>query len=183
MAKNRSENTTGRQKVRQRICLSAAILWMALIFFFSARPAEVSTKDSNGIGLMIGELCIPDFSEWSEEEKISFAQKIDHPVRKMAHATEYAVLGMFLVGSFMRDRKREEYKKAQGMGKIAGLSWGTGTLYAATDEFHQLFVSGRSCQLSDVLLDSTGVLAGVGIIIGLLCVIQKGNRKIIIDDK
>ena len=129
MAKNRSENTTGRQKVRQRICLSAAILWMALIFFFSARPAEVSTKDSNGIGLMIGEVCIRDFSEWSEEEKISFAQKIDHPVRKMAHATEYAVLGMFLVGSFMRDRKREEYKKAQGMGKIAGLSWGTGDFY------------------------------------------------------
>lgn len=175
MKTNKSENTIGRQKIRQRICLTAAILWMVLIFFFSARPADVSTKDSNGIGLLIGELCIPDFSEWTEEERLGFAQKIDHPVRKTAHAAEYAVLGMFLVGSFMGDRKG--YKKEQKLGKTAALSWGTGTLYAASDEFHQLFVSGRSGQISDVMLDSTGVLVGVGIAVGWIWIISKMKQN------
>jgi len=34
--------------------------------------------------------------------------------------------------------------------------------YAFSDEFHQLFVSGRGPQLSDVWIDSAG--AGVGIL-------------------
>lgn len=35
--------------------------------------------------------------------------------------------------------------------------------YAASDELHQFFVPGRSCQLRDVLIDTAGVVAGVGI--------------------
>lgn len=42
----------------------------------------------------------------------------------------------------------------------------TGALYAASDEFHQLFVPGRSGQISDVLLDSAGVCFGV--LLGML---------------
>ena len=40
-------------------------------------------------------------------------------------------------------------------------SWGAGTLYALTDEIHQMMIDGRSGQWTDVLLDSAGVLAGV----------------------
>ena len=36
----------------------------------------------------------------------------------------------------------------------------TCALYAVSDEIHQLFVSGRSCQLTDVLLDSAGAFVG-----------------------
>ena len=43
----------------------------------------------------------------------------------------------------------------------AGWAWVVGTLYAASDEIHQLFVPGRSGQLRDVLLDSDGVAAGI----------------------
>ena len=43
----------------------------------------------------------------------------------------------------------------------AGWAWVVGTLYAASDEIHQLFVPGRSGQLRDVLLDSAGVAAGI----------------------
>ena len=41
------------------------------------------------------------------------------------------------------------------------ISWLCGTLYAMTDEFHQLFVPGRSGEIRDVCLDSAGVLVGV----------------------
>ena len=44
------------------------------------------------------------------------------------------------------------------------LSAGTGSLYAATDEFHQLFVEGRSCQLTDWGIDTCGVIAGAAVV-------------------
>lgn len=34
-------------------------------------------------------------------------------------------------------------------------------LYAITDEIHQHFVPGRSCELRDVLIDTTGALLGI----------------------
>ena len=41
------------------------------------------------------------------------------------------------------------------------MPWIITTAYAATDELHQLLVPGRSGQLSDVILDSAGALAGL----------------------
>ena len=41
------------------------------------------------------------------------------------------------------------------------LPWVIGTIYAVSDEVHQLFVEGRSCEVRDMLLDSAGVAAGV----------------------
>ena len=39
--------------------------------------------------------------------------------------------------------------------------WGIATAYAVTDEFHQLFVPGRSGQMTDVMIDSGGALVGL----------------------
>lgn len=41
------------------------------------------------------------------------------------------------------------------------LSFAIASAYAATDEFHQLFVDGRACTFSDWLIDSCGALTGV----------------------
>lgn len=96
---------------------------------------------------------MPGFDEWSEQEQLEFAGKIDHPVRKTAHAMEYAVLGLLTAGAFIGSRTSI----------LAGIliPWCIASAYAATDEIHQLFVPGRSGQVSDVLLDSAGVLAGL----------------------
>ena len=77
------------------------ILWMILIFSFSARPAEVSSEDSRQAGLLIGEIFVPGFEDWTEEEQAAFAEKVDHPVRKTAHAAEYAVLGLLVAGAYI----------------------------------------------------------------------------------
>lgn len=41
------------------------------------------------------------------------------------------------------------------------IPWAFGTLYAVTDEFHQMFVPGRSCEIRDMCIDSCGVATGV----------------------
>ena len=51
-----------------------------------------------------------------------------------------------------------------------------GTLYAVTDEMHQLLIEGRSGQWTDVLIDSAGALTGVLIIALVLWMVRKRNR-------
>ena len=50
-----------------------------------------------------------------------------------------------------------------------------GLLYAASDEFHQKFVSGRSCEIRDVCIDTLGVLFGNLLVIITGKIIKKFN--------
>jgi VanZ family protein len=68
----------------------------------------------------------------------------DLVLRKLAHAAEYAVLGALLV-------------RALGSRAAAVLA---GVAYAASDEWHQTFVTGRQGSAWDVLVDTAGVAAG-----------------------
>lgn len=147
------------------------ILWMGGIFAFSSRSGSESADDSYFVGTMVGELFVPGFDDWSVQEQQEFAQKIDYPVRKTAHATEYAILGILAAGVCIPTSVRKSGGRAAPgknrnsrsvkIGRELLLPWGIAAVYAATDEFHQLFVPGRSGQLSDVILDSTGALAGL----------------------
>lgn len=147
--------------IRRKVFLILMILWMILIFSFSARPAEVSSEDSRQAGLLIGEIFVPGFEDWTEEEQAAFAEKVDHPVRKTAHAAEYAVLGLLVAGAYKEGGKKGGKHVGEKRGRETFVPWIITTAYAATDEFHQLLVPGRSGQLSDVILDSAGALAGL----------------------
>ena len=96
----------------------------------------------------MGRVFVPGYEEWDEASRQEFAEDIDYPVRKCAHAGEYAVLGVLLTMA-LTDRRRVMPAAAIGI------------LY----EFHQRFVPGRSCQLTDVLLDSAGLLAGIMLVL------------------
>ena len=138
---------------------------MAVIFTFSSRNADLSTEDSHRAGRIAAELAVPGFDDLAPEEQEQIILRLDHPVRKAAHMTEYAVLGVLLAGSFDEARGVSASGEAGAAG--AGLfrrmltAFSIGTLYAVTDELHQTFVPGRSGQVSDVVLDSAGVLLGI----------------------
>jgi VanZ family protein len=69
----------------------------------------------------------------------------DLVLRKLAHATEYAILGALLVRATGRP----------------GLALGLGVLYAVSDEIHQVFVPGRHGAPLDVAIDAVGVAVGI----------------------
>ena len=94
------------------------VLWAAVIFAFSAVP-DLGT----GLGT------------W------------DLVLRKLAHATEFAVLGALLLRSLGAERP----------------ALALGIAYAASDEVHQLFVAGRHGSPVDVLIDAVGVALGVAL--------------------
>lgn len=131
-----------------------AILWMMVIFMFSAQPADESTETSLFIGQMVETVCVPGFVDFSSEEKRVMAENIDFFVRKTAHAAEYAVLGLLLSLSAGELLELSFFERQR-------IAYVFGTVYAATDEFHQLFVPGRAGMVRDVILDSAGVLVGV----------------------
>ena len=85
-------------------------------------------------------------------------------VRKGAHFAEYTILGGFLVPAVTEWMAVDKTPVPDSVRNIRIISWLVGTLYAVTDEIHQSFVPGRSCELRDIGIDSCGVLAGVMIV-------------------
>jgi VanZ family protein len=69
----------------------------------------------------------------------------DTLLRKAAHMSEFAVLGALLYRALGRE--------------VPALA--AGVAYAATDELHQSFVSGRHASVVDVAIDAAGVAAGM----------------------
>ena len=137
--------------MRKILPWAAVILWMALIFFFSAQVAEQSDQLSTGITekiITIIKNVIPDAG--------LIVETMNHVVRKYAHFFVYLMLGVLTANAL----------RSSGMRGLKGLAlaFAICVLYAASDEVHQLFVPGRSCQLTDVLIDSTGALIGSGIV-------------------
>lgn len=151
---------------RKIIFLVLAVLWAAVIFSFSAKNGGASTNESRRAGKFICSIFVPGFNDMSEERQYEMAGKIDYPVRKTAHAAEYAVLGLLIAGTVYDWRKKTTQNII--------VPYITGTIYAVTDEIHQYFVPGRSCRLADVFIDSAGVLAGIF----TACVIIMIHRKL-----
>lgn len=147
-------------KTKQKLFLILVILWMILIFCMSAQPADESTRTSLRAGRLICSIFVPHYRTLPEVRQLQMARMIDHPVRKAAHATEYAILGILL----FRVWKKRRYR----------MSLLTAACYAATDEIHQIFVPGRSGQITDVMIDTCG--AAVGLLIVFL--VGRIRRKI-----
>ena len=118
------------------------ILWMTLIFCFSNQKADDSTKVSDGvIKNTIGRVFnIPD------KDLGAFVK----PVRKAAHFTIYLILGLLVLNCF------DTFDK-----KTIIISILICLLYAISDEIHQIFISGRSAELLDIIIDTLGASLGV----------------------
>ena len=137
--------------MRKIIKLLLVIFWMGLIFSFSSDSADISTKKSDGVIIKTVELFLDkDLSDKEEEKWIS---SFVTPVRKGAHFFLYLILGVLII-NFGREFLTLDKK-------LILLSVFLAFLYACTDEIHQLFVPGRSGQISDVILDTLGSFTGI----------------------
>ena len=81
----------------------------------------------------------------------------DFILKKSAHISEYAILSFLFYRAFLN----EGYKNTDA-GFYAILLC---IIYAFSDEFHQLFVMGRTSTLRDIVFDTTG--ASLAVIFGI----------------
>lgn len=140
----------------------AVVVWMALIFYLSHQPGGESSHLSGGVLTFIHAL-IPMFDLHENEWIHTF-------VRKGAHLGAYLILGaLFMIAL------RSSYQTT--LRKRAFIAFISSFLYAISDEVHQLFVSGRSGQVTDVLIDSLGAAIGIGIYLAISRFMSSRNRS------
>ncbi|MCD7981111.1 MAG: VanZ family protein [Clostridiales bacterium] len=141
--------------------LPAAVAVM--IFCFSAQPADESSQLSGGLALKLFDLLSRINPSMDAEV---FLERISTPIRKTAHITEYTVFYLTLLAAWHVTGLRKR--------KWVGAAMLTVFLYACSDEFHQLFVDGRSGQFTDVMIDCSASLI---LSIILICVCSAGCRR------
>ena len=132
-----------RTSTRMRLCTALLICNLIFIWGNSLLPGEVSGA----------------FSDWVKGIlQALFAQGTESPssgglLRKLAHFTEFAGLGILLCWRF----------------SMMGKSWKTAFLWGAAaacaDETIQMFVPDRGPAIRDVCIDSAGVLTGIALLL------------------
>ena len=141
-----------------------AIVMAMIIFGFSKQDGEESSGLSYKAADIILTVCDKaGIIDCNENNRESMIEAVQFPIRKAAHMTEYAILTFLLYKTFIH--KQNPLIK----------SFIFTALYACSDEFHQLFISGRAGQIRDVCIDSTGALIMLLIIYFIL---KRKDKKI-----
>lgn len=163
------------------------IIWMIIIFLFSSQDGMESESTSDIITNRLVEENIDNSVSNTEENNIEnndqniqntyeyemYKGEVRLFVRKSAHFFIYLVGGI-LIFNFLKTYNISLKKQI-----ILTLLFAM--IYASSDEFHQLFVDGRTARIFDVLLDTLG--STVGILLNMIClkicnVIKQNKEKI-----
>ena len=128
-----------RTDKRLRLCTALLICNLVFIWGNSLLPGEVSGAFSDWVKAILAKLFSGDADDSSGGGLL----------RKVAHFTEFAALGLCLAWLHGMLQK----------GKLRPFLWGV--LAASVDETIQRFVPDRGPSVKDVCIDSAGVLTGI----------------------
>ncbi|HAX50751.1 MAG TPA: VanZ family protein [Lachnospiraceae bacterium] len=148
---------------------------MYVIFSFSAQSGmdsgNLSYTVSHKLVEVGNEVLDKNLEDWEIDEA---AQRIEYPVRKAAHMTEYFVLAVTVALPFYVYGLR-----GFGLVLVAGLIC---VGFACGDEYHQSFVEGRGPSIKDVGIDSIGVFLGI-MVVRIFCWTALAPARIMERDK
>jgi VanZ family protein len=137
------------QRTAVRFCryVLPLLAWMAFIFVMSTRVG--SSESTAGV--------FDAFFGWLLPALGPAGRTLVFLLwRKSGHVIEYAILAILAVRAIRQDQPVWEWRAA-----------GTAILlcipYAASDEWHQSFVPSRTSDWHDVVIDTGGILLGIGL--------------------
>jgi len=148
--------------ILKKLGIVLCLLSFGLIFYNSSQTGSLSNLRSYKIVQSLREVkyAVEGKTNLIEENQrvlpiTSRDEEVNLVVRKMAHVSEYCLLAvlvsnvLFLLGLKGKD--------ALAFIMVICL------LFAVADEFHQMLVPGRNPLLTDVMIDFTGSLVGIGL--------------------
>jgi len=151
----------------KRIIFAILIIVNCMIIFnFSSQNSEKSNETSS----VIVDKVVDTIANANKNiEKDAIKDNVTVVVRKLAHFSIYTLLGIWLMNeaNTFDISKKKKYV-------ICVLF---GCLYAISDEFHQSFVSGRSQEIRDIVIDTCGVLFGCVLVMAVGMIIKKFMNK------
>lgn len=138
------EMTKNKASKKLILAYTLLVLWALVIFLLSSEGSETSSVRSDAIVVVIQQAgaSLPS-------DVLTFL------ARKAAHITAYFIFGI-LAYNVLRLYKLP-VKRTLLISMLVVLG------YALSDEFHQMFVPGRSGELRDVLIDTTAGVVGVSL--------------------
>jgi VanZ family protein len=153
------------------ISWAAVLLWMLLIFTFSAQPGKQSNNLSEKVSVTIIETDKQPAVKDSKNATV-LMEDINHLVRKSAHFSAYLILGILVVNALRSSRIKGN--------KLFWISLIVCMLYSSSDELHQMFVPGRTALVTDVMIDSFGAVLGIGLYLFIRRIIAGKNKARVI---
>ena len=137
-----------------------ALGMLGLLFYFSGQSAQESSEVSGGL--------VEALLSWLVALGMD-AGLLEHLLRKTAHAGLFAVLG-FMTGMSLLSCMEKRRALAAGLSLCA--------LTAVANELHQLTAAERSCEITDMLLDTAGAAVGVtAAALTLFLIYQRQNNR------
>lgn len=158
-----------QKNVLRGILIVLLLCTFYIIFGFSSQDGE----ESGGISKRITEFILEKSSKYNSLEqtkKEEVSKRTERIIRKIAHFSIYTLVGFLLMALFSTyeniKRKYQIYISAM-----------IGILYAISDEIHQSFTPGRGPKVTDVFIDSLGVFFGIAVILLIIELINRKNKK------
>lgn len=148
-----------RKNILRMLFLILIIINSLIIFGFSSQNGEESGSLSKTVITKIA-----DILNVKEENRVRFIDLGEKVIRKLAHFSIYASLGIWLFAFIYTFNIKIKYQVA------ITIIWGF--LYASTDEFHQMFSKGRTASINDVIIDTLGVAFGLLLVLLILKIIE-----------
>ena len=148
---------------RIAIAVLSIVVALTVLFIFSnsLKSREESAKDSTLIAKAIGPIL-----EWLCGCSI---ENVGHVVRKLAHFSEFCVLGLATAGLVLVIDARRAWW-------LAGYSLLFCLFVAVCDEFIQGFI-GRGSAVGDVLIDFSGAVFGSFLVIFIHLLVKSKKTK------
>ena len=137
---------------------------MTGIFLLSADNADESNQKSDFLADSFFYTFLADF-DLTDEEIQAILSKCVMIIRNTAHFAEYGALGFLCASVGISFYIKPKIN--------IPVSFAFSALYAVSDEIHQYFVPGRSCQITDIFIDSAGAFCGAVMIVGIVLLYNK----------
>ena len=147
---------------KQYVWIIVTCIWIGIIFSFSLQPGEISGDLSESFLIRILAMFSPELLNKPEQMEI-----LHTVLRKCAHFSEYFILGIFSSQIFFQ----KGTKKRCLFGMFLSLA------VAFVDESIQYFVPERAAKILDVMLDGTGALIGILMVVWISYIYEKTIKK------
>lgn len=148
------------------ICLLLGTFF--IIFGFSSQDGETS----GGISRQVTETILEKSNKYNnltKEQKNKVSHQTEKVIRKIAHFSIYTLVGLLLMGLLSTYKINNKWRII--------ITIVVGILYASSDEFHQSFSPGRTPKITDVYIDTLGVLLGTLLVLLFKEIYNKFNKK------
>ena len=167
-------------KILKIISTIFVLVWMITVFIFSSQDGT-QTLNTSGAFIQVIDSTLNNVesnntnktdtvnTQDNNNKKYNYSKELQTFVRKNAHYFLYTVGGIILSVFFYAFLRKNK--------KVYAFAILTGMLYAMSDEFHQRFVSGRTSRITDVGIDTLGVITGTILFMIFINILIKSRKK------